>query len=175
MDVKGNFFFEVLKTISDLEPEIRLFVVFFSAGLSKQQSTYPEEQFDEKQLLEKRILFWSFSDNERRTSGCLAISFRLSCQSCLLRVGSNFRGEKTLEKNSFVKFGYWTKILWLLSNFLQRGCKNCLLRVHRKKLKEKKVSPKKMSFTKLSQTPNISGLWLESFWRGFQNCIIRVH
>ena len=63
-----------------MERKFRLFVVF-SAGLSKQQSTYPEEQFNEKQLFEKGILFWSFSDNERKVSGRLALCFRLSCQN----------------------------------------------------------------------------------------------
>ena len=93
--------------------------------------------------------------------------------NCYVSVG-NFRGEKTLEKNFFVKFGYWTKISWLLSNFLQGGCKNCLLRVHRKNLKEKNFRPKNCFYQTLT---NCEHFWPLAgiFRRGFQNCIIRVH
>ena len=78
--IRAKYFPEFIQTFSNKQRKFPLFVIL-SAGLSKQQSTYPDEQFDEKQLFEKRILFWSFSDNERKFSGRLAIAFRLSCQN----------------------------------------------------------------------------------------------
>ena len=104
--------------------------------------------------------------------------------ACYVSVG-NFRGKKTLDKNFFVKFGYWTRILWLLSNFLQGGCKNCLLHVHRKNLKEKKFRPKKLflpnshklrtflafgwnlsaGFSKLHYTCSLKQFQKKSFWK----------
>ena len=165
----------------------------FSAGLSKQQSTYPEEQFNGKQLFEKRILFWWFSDNERKFSDRLAIFFAWVVKiACYVSVGM-FRGDKTLEKNFFVKFGFWTKILWLLSKFLQGRCKNCLLRVHRKNLKEKRFRRKKIDiyqtltnsehfwplagnfpsgFSKLHYTCSLKQFQKKSFWKKFHSFII---
>ena len=100
---RGKYFLEFTERFSDMNESFGC-LSLFSAGLSKQQSTYPEEQFDEKQLFEKRIMFLSFSDSERKISGRLAISFRLSCQNCALDPRRKIWGRK------------WKN--WLLSSFL---------------------------------------------------------
>ena len=136
----GNIFSNIFKHFRTWSQKVSAFRRFFSAGWSKQQSTYPEEQFNEKQLFEKRILFWPFSDNERKISGRLAISFWLSCQNCLLRVRRNFWRRKNIGKK-IVNFGFERKFFGFCRIFF-RGCKDCLLRVHWNNLKEKKFTHK---------------------------------
>ena len=108
---------EFIKTFSNMGRKFRLFVVF-SAGLSKQQSTYPEEQFDEKQLFEKHFLFWSISDNERKNSGRLAISFRLSCQNCALDLRRKNWGQKWKSQLFRLFLVFERKFLGILLNSL---------------------------------------------------------
>ena len=91
--IRAKYFLEFIKTFSNMERNFGC-LSFFSAGLSKQQPTYPDEQFDEKELFEKPIMVWSFSDNERKISGRLAITFRLSCQNCALDLRRKIWGKK---------------------------------------------------------------------------------
>ena len=96
-------FSNVFKHFRTWSQKVSAFFVFFSACLSKQQSTYPEEQFDEKQLFDKRFLFWSFSDNERKnfwpSGNCFSIE--------LSKLRANIYAEKfqaKMKKSTFSSF-----------------------------------------------------------------------
>ena len=145
---------------------------FFSAGLSKQQSTYPDEQFDEKQLFKKRVMLSSFSDNERKISGRLAFSFRLSCQNCALDLRRKIWVKNEIV-NFFRLFWYLNWNLWLFVEFSSGVCENWLLRVHGNNL-NKKLFRTKIYFIVFAQRANISGVLLEFFRRASEKCFIGV-
>ena len=107
-----NNFSNVFKHFRTWSQKVSAFFVFFSACLSKQQSTYPEEQFDEKPLFEKSFLFWSFSDNERKNFRPSGNFFSIELSKLLATCPSEFLEEKNLWKNFFCHF-------WFLNeNFL---------------------------------------------------------
>ena len=68
---------------------------FFPAGLSKMQSTRPEENFEDNSHFWK-ICFWSLSDIAGKTFGPLEKSFHYGCQISVLRVH-----RKSLRRNLF--------------------------------------------------------------------------
>ena len=153
--------------------KVSAFRRFFSAGLSKQQATYPEEQFDEKQLFEKRILFWSFSDNERKISGRLAFAFRLSCLNCALDLRKK-NWEKKWKSQLFRLFWYLNGNFWPFVELFSGVCENLLLRVHWISLNKMFFCTKNLYFIIFAQRADSSGVLLEIFRRGSEKSFIGV-
>ena len=163
---------EFIKTFSNMERKFWLFVVF-SAGLSKQQSTYPDEQFDEKQLFERRIVVWSFSDNERKNSGRLAIWFRLSCRNCALDLRRKKRGKKWKSQLFRLFLVFERKFFGLLSNSLL-GFVKIAFYLSMGLFWIKFLWTKNLYFIMFAQRANSSGVLLELFRRGSEKCFIGV-
>ena len=171
--IRAKSYLEFIKTFSNMERKFRLFVIFFS-GLSKQQSTYPDEQFDEKQPFERRIMVWSFSDIERKISGRLAVAFRFSCQNCALDLRRKNWGKKwksqlfrlflVFERKFFGRLLFSHLVFVKLAFYVSMG----LFRI--KSFFEQKI----FFFIIFAQRANGSCVLLELFRQGSENCFIRV-
>ena len=122
----------------------------------------------------KRILFWSFSDNERKSSGRLAISFRLSCQNCTpdLRRKSWVIKWKSQLFSSFLVIE--RKCVGLLSNTLLGFVKIAFYLSMGFFSKKKFFGTKNLYFIIFAQRANSSGVLLDFFRRGTEKCFIGV-
>ena len=139
--------------------------------MSKQQSTYPEEQFDEKQLFEKLVLFWSFSDKERKISGRLAIFFRLSCQNCPLDLRRKIWGEK-IKSQLFLSFLASERKFLAFCRILFWGFWK--LRVHGNILNKKFLEPNFCLLSYSHKEWTVLSFLLDRFRRGSEQCFIGV-
>ena len=77
--------------------------------------------------------------------------------------------------NLFVTFGHWSKILRFLRNRYRQVCQNWFLRVARKKMRPKYFLKKPPLIFFPTSIELFSAFCRKFFWRGCQNCLLRVH
>ena len=119
-------------------------------------------------------VFFTNTDKEQKFFALLSKIFRQGFQNCILRLQRNF-----LRRPIFLLKILFFSILHLernnsgaFVNKIQWGCRNCNLRVHRNILMEIVFLEKKLlHFWALDEKFR---LFLESFWRVRQNCLLRV-